>query len=236
MRTRVVSLLALLALPAALEAQVLPRIARRPTPPPAPLPPTSGPVARALEYHSSRWSAEAYGMVSNVRIPSGAGVMNYGALGTGTHGGYRFADRFTGTVDLTTSLFSSPMNVQTAEIGGRFSPLPFNPQIRPFLDFRASYLRVVDGYVPGDQSDYAQQSRYSRGFGGVTGAGFEYSLTNSFALTTEIAALRARMTAYGSNTPTGIPDANGYWMTSYRLAFGFKYSAGRVLNIKQTPH
>jgi hypothetical protein len=235
MRTRVSSLLALLALPAALEAQRLPSIARRPTPLPAPLPPTAAPVARALEYHSSRWSAEAYGTISNVRMPTGAGLMNFGAFGAGTHGGYRFADRFSGTVDLTTSLFGAPKNVQTAEVGGRFSPLPFNPEIRPFVDLRASYLRLSDNYVSGaDLND--QLAGYARGFGGITGAGFEYSLTNSFALTTEVAALRARMTIYDADTPTSIPGANAYWMTSIRLAFGFKYSAGRVLNIKQKPH
>jgi hypothetical protein len=238
MRTRALSLLSLLAIPVVLQGQILrlPRIGRRPTPPPAPLPPTGGPIAQTLEYHSSRWSGEGYGMMSNVRIPSGAGVLNYGTFSAGSRGGYRFADRFTGTVDLTTSLFGSPVDLQTAEVGGRFSPMPFNPQIRPFVDLRASYLRVLDAYAVPDQLDYEQTSRYSRGFGGITGVGFEYSLTNAVALSTEVSALRARMTNYSADTPSSIPSANDYWMTSFRLAVGLKYSAGRVLNIKQKPH
>jgi hypothetical protein len=44
------------------------------------------------------------------------------------------------------------------------------------------------------------------------------------------------MTNYSADTPSSLPSANGYWMTSFRLAVGLKYSAGRVLNIKQKPH
>src|ERR1700759_233481 len=72
MRTRFASLIVLLALPAALSAQVL-RTPRRPTvPPPAPLPPTGGPVAQLLEFHRSRWSSEAYTTFSDVRVPAGS--------------------------------------------------------------------------------------------------------------------------------------------------------------------
>ena len=176
-------------------------------------------------------------MMTNVRIPLAVGTVNYTALGAGTHGGYRLTDRFSGSVDLTSTLFSGPMNMQTAEAGGRFSPLPFNTQLRPFFDLRASYLRVYDSQeVPDGQFDYARTSRYSRGLGGITGAGLEYSLTSSFALMTELAAIRARMTTYSSSAPTSIPAANGYWMTSYRLAVGLRYSARRSMNIKQKPH
>src|SRR3954463_4321687 len=146
MRTRVVSSLVLLALPVVLSAQVVrrPTTARRPTPIPAPLPPTAGPVARALDYHRSRWSAEGYGLISAMRLPGASGIESYGAFGTGSHAGYRIADRFSAGVDLTTSLFNSAFEMQTAEAGGRFSPLPFNTQIRPFLDVRAMYLRTYD--------------------------------------------------------------------------------------------
>src|SRR3569833_1406276 len=96
MRVRLVSSVALLALPMALSAQVLPRVGRRPTPEPAPLPPTGGPIARSLELQRSRWTIDGYSLFSNIRVPAGGGVANYAAFGGGTHDGYRFADRFTG--------------------------------------------------------------------------------------------------------------------------------------------
>ncbi|HEY4304983.1 MAG TPA: hypothetical protein VGM82_10980 [Gemmatimonadaceae bacterium] len=236
MRTRAASLFVMLALPAALSAQIL-RIPRRGTPPPAPLPPTAEPVARALRVQQSRWSGEAYSLFSSVRVPgANGGSSNYATFGGGTHGGYRLNDRFTGTADITTSMFGSPINSSTVEVGTRFMPMPFDIDIRPFVDVRASYMYLSDTFTPQGGvvagNDY-QISRYGRGFGGITGAGFEYSLTNSFALSTELSALRGRMTAYHIDNPTSIPVGNSYWMTAYRLTVGFKYAGTRVSQLRE---
>lgn len=237
MRTRLVSFVALLALPVALSAQVLPRVGRRPTPEPAPLPPTGGPIARSLALQRSRWSMDGYSLFSNIRVPVGGTVANYAAFGGGTHAGYRFADRFTGTVDITSSQFGSPINASTAEIGTRFMPTPFDVEVRPFFDLRATYLYMSDNYnTPGAIGTNYLTTRYGNGVGAIAGGGFEYFLTNSFALSTELTAMRGRMTAYASNNPTAIPEGTRYWMTTYRLALGLRYSQTRVGNLVQKPH
>lgn len=234
MRTRVASLILLLALPAALSAQIS-RVPRRPTvPPPAPLPPTGGPVAQLLEFHRSRWSTEAYSLFSNVRVPAGQGTANYGTFGAGTHAGYRFGDHFTGTADITSSQFGSTATNSTMEAGTRFMPTPFEVDIRPFFDLRTSYMWLSDTYADAaGQGGPDRISRYGHGLGLIGGAGFEYSLTNSFALSTELTAVRGRMTVYGTNNTAGIPIGSGYSMTSYRLNLGLRYSATRVANLKQ---
>lgn len=238
MRTRLLSLVVLLALPAALSAQIL-RSPRRPTTPaPVPLPPTGGAVAKQLELHRSRWSTEAYSLFSNIRMPAGPSTASYATLGGGTHAGYRISDRFTGTADATTSQFGSPITSSTIEVGSRFMPMPFDVDIRPFVDVRASYMWLEDNFgIPNGQSaagDY-QVSRFGHGMGGIAGGGFEYSLTNSFALSTEVAAVRGRMTTYNTSNSAGIPVGNGYWMTQYRLTVGLKYSATRVAHMAQQP-
>jgi hypothetical protein len=237
MRTRVRSLIALLALPAVASAQVL-RTPRRPSrpPAPAPLPPTGGPVARALEVRQSRWSTEGYSLFSNFRVPAGEGVANYAAFGAGMHGGYRIVDRFAATFDATNSQFGAPVNSSTVELGTRFMPMPFATDIRPFFDVRAVYMWMTDQYgLPGSEFGPIgyEVTRYGRGGGAIAGGGFEYSLTNSLALSTGVSALRGRMTAYRSATPTTIPDGTSYWLTTYRLSIGLKYSAARIASRKQ---
>jgi hypothetical protein len=238
MRTRLVSLAVMLALPAALSAQII-RAPRRPTTPgPVALPPTGGAVAQVLELHRSRWSSEAYSLFSDVRVPAGGGTANYATFGAGTHGGYRISDRFTGTADVTTSQFGSPMSNSTMEVGTRFMPIPFDADIRPFVDVRGSYMWLEDNFaLPTGQSAAADYSvsRFGHGFGGIMGGGFEYSLTNSFALSTELSAIRGRMTTYNTNNTAGIPIGSGYWMTSYRLTLGLKYSATRVAHMAAQP-
>lgn len=242
MRARVVAFVALLTLPVALSAQILrrPPVGRNPTPSPVPLPPTAEPVARALQYHQSRWSAEGYSLFTNVRVATPNGVANYTNVGAGTHGGYRFGDHFSGTADLTSSFDGSPTETQTAEVGARYAPAPFEQQVRPFFDVRGSYLHMSDTFFSANNTvspvgDYAT-TRYARGFGGIVGTGFEISLTNSFALSTELSAMRGRMTAYRVNGPADFPNASAYWLTQYRLALGLKYSARRVTALRQNPH
>ena len=97
-------------------------------------------------------------------------------------------------------------------------------------------MAALDNFgLPSDQTgapDY-EISRYGHGVGVIAGAGFEYALTNSFALSTELSAVRGSLTAYNTNNTAGIPIGSGYWMTSYRLNLGLKYNATRLANLKQ---
>lgn len=244
MRTRAVVLTILLALPGALAAQriPLPRIGRRPTPQPAPLPPEAPPVAKALAYHRSRWSTEGYGMVSMLQVPdatSGA-LMTYTTMGTGTHADYRYRDHFSATLDLTLSPIGSPAVAGTFEAGSRYSPLPFDSEVRPYFDVRAGYVYLYDTfsssyYGGGNTPLYSDFGRYSRGFGGLVGTGFEYTLTNSLALTTGISAMRSRMTTYRLTGPGSLPAGSSFFSTTYRYTLGFKYNRVTALHMEQKP-
>jgi hypothetical protein len=246
--TRAVAAAALLTLASRLDGQGirLPRGGRTPVPQATPLPPEVPAVSRALAYKRSRWSGEVYPMVTAMQIPAVArGTGSYTTYGTGTRGDYRYTDRFSGTLDLTASFFGAAANTQTAEVGTRFHALPWNETLRPFLDVRAAYLRMSDQFVsptvagvgPGTLGQqYLAAERYSRGFGGVAGAGVEYSLTRSIALTTEVSTLRNRMTVYKLAGPATIPaDGRNYWLTSFRYSLGLKFNPVRALQMVQNP-
>lgn len=245
MRTRAVVAIALLVLPAGLTAQRLPRPPiRRGTPPQAaPLPPEAAPVARALAYKRSRWSGEVYSLINAVQFPTAdGGATSYTNFGLGTRGDYRYTDRFSATIDLTASALGSPVTTETAEIGTRFRPGPMDQALRPFFDVRAAYMHMYDlfampiaGSGSGLSHQYAQEARYSRGFGSVAGAGLEYSLTRSLALTTELTAIRSRMTAYRLIGPANVPNGSTYWMTSFRYTLGLKLNPVRALYLSQNP-
>src|SRR5262249_10579859 len=155
-------------------------------------------------------------MFSGVRLPTPSGATTSSLFSSGTQGGYRLNDHFTGTVDVTASVFGSQLSSQTAEVGGRYAPLPLDEPVRPFLDMRAAYLHVSDMFdIPAESAaipGYAM-TRYANGFGGIVGAGFAYSLTNSLGLSTELSAVRGHMNAYHTQSPTGIPYGTGYSMT-----------------------
>jgi opacity protein-like surface antigen len=198
-----------------------------------------------LAYKRSRWSAEGYSLITSLQVPAAAGgVTRYTSPGAGTRADYRYTDHFSATVDVTASIPGSAATAQTAEVGSRYSPLPWDRQIRPFLDVRAAYMSMYDLYamrtpasiVAGapDQQPI-EGGRYSRGFGGLGGAGFEYSLTHSFALTTEFSAIRNRMTMYRFTGPATIPNGNSYWMTSFRYTLGLKFNPVRTLRLTQNP-
>jgi hypothetical protein len=249
MRTRAFLVIALVVSSTDLGAQVVRRPRVEPPSPtrPAPLPPEAVPVSRDLAYKRLRWSADAYSLVSAMEVPAGPGVVSrYTAVGAGTHGGYRVTDMFSATFDVTASWLGGPSNMETAEVGSRFSPFPWEQRVRPFFDVRAAYARLYDtfgtGFVGptrlppvGATGDLAQEARYSRGFGGVAGLGFEYSLTNIIALTTELSAVRNRMTAFALDGPANIPIGTTYWMTTYRYALGIKFSPVRTLRLAQNP-
>jgi hypothetical protein len=247
MRIRTFALIALLALPTASSAQRirLPRGGRGATPQPAPLPPEAGPVSRALAYKRSRWSAEGYTLITSLQLPSvGGGVTRYTTPGAGTRADYRYTERWSATVDLTASLPGTPTTAETAEVGTRFSPLPWDRDLRPFFDVRVAYVHAYDAFstqtaasivagAPGRQ--FVEGTRYSRGLGSVGGLGLEYSLTPSFALTTEFSALRSRMSTYRSAGPAIIPSGSNFWMTSFRYTLGLKFNPVRALHATQKP-
>ena len=240
MRARALLLVALVVLPSAASAQRLPRprIGRRPTPEPASLPPQAGPVARSLAVRRSRWSAEGYALVSRFQVPEpGGGVSAYTALGTGTHADYRYTPHWSASIDLTASMLGSPSRVQTAELGTRYSPLSWDQPLRPFVDLRAGYMHMFDPFsfaTFGDPTPTGAPGaeRYTRGVGGVTGAGFEYSLTRSFALTTALSVMRSRMSTYRI-TPGTIPNGTSFWMTTVRYTLGLKFNPVRTLQFAQ---
>ena len=239
--------LTLPALPSASNAQGfrLPRIGRRSEPPPAPLPKEMPEVSRSLAYKRLRWSADGYSLLSSVRIPlGGIGVSSYSTLGTGTHAAYALTDHFSATVDASASFIGSPVETQTIELGSRYSPMTWEHSVRPFFDLRGGFMRLTDNYAlpPGTAiagggltTDPQLEYFYSRGFGGVAGVGTEFTLTRSLALSTEISTMRNRMTTYQRGGSGGIPQAQGFWMTNYRFAFGFKYSPVRTLHLAQNP-
>ena len=247
MRNRALVLTALLIAPAALSAQVrLPRGTRSAPPTAAPLPPEAPIVAKALAYKRSRWSAEAYTLVNTFQVPQGAGTASYTSFGSGTRADYRFSDHFAATIDLTASALGSPAISETGELGTRFRPGSLERRLRPYVDARAQFVHLYDtpnfasstgaiiGGIGGATTSSAGQ-RYSRGFGGVAGAGFEFSLTNSFALTSELLATRDRMSMYRLENPTSVPLASHYWMTSFRYTIGFRYNRASALHLAQNP-
>jgi hypothetical protein len=248
MRTRSFLLIALVSLPAVATAQAGARLPRggtsRPGTRPTDLPPEIPVVARALELRRSRWSGEGYSMFSAIQVPAGDGSTSYTAVGAGTRADFRFAEHFSATVDLTASFFGGFANTQTGEVGTRFLPSPRSAIVRPYFDVRAVYTHANDTYtipgtpdgpVGGPAQSRFETGRYSGGFGALAGAGFEYSLTNSFALTTELSALRTHMNSY---RVTGNPTLQGrtnYTMTAYRLTVGLKYNAVQALHLAQNP-
>jgi hypothetical protein len=251
MRTRTLITLAFFALPTVAGSQVgrLPRGPQRtPTDPAAPLPKEIPEVSRALAFRRSRWSTEAYSLISTVSAPAGAaGVTSYNTYGAGTHAAYRFTDAWSATADLTVSPLGGSSVSETAEFGSRFAALPWDEDyrsLRPFVDVRAVYMHMSDLYatpeqisggVPGGNRQLVNDTRYSRGFGAVAGAGVEFPLTSAWAFSTELSAMRNRMTAYQINGPAAVPGGPAYWMTSVRIAFGIKYNRVTAMHMSQTP-
>jgi hypothetical protein len=247
MRTRPVALAALLALPVVLTnpgsagAQAAPRLPRvgRGAPRAAPLPPEIPTVARALQYKRSRWLLEGYTMISTFQAQdvSGAGTSSFTGFGGGTRGGYRISDYVSGTADA--SLVSGGLvTAGTAEAGTRFSFMPRDQQLRPYVDVRGAFVYMRDVYAleqnglgSGSFREYTEGGRYSRGFGTVIGTGFEYQLRPSFAISTGMSGMRARMNAYRFRTAAEVPAQSNYWMTSYRYVLGIKYNPTRLLTV-----
>lgn len=241
MRIRALVFVALFSIPSLVDAQARPRIGRTPTPlQPAEKPPEIPVVSRSLAMHRSRWSGEAYAIVNANRVPTGDGVSFGSTFGAGSRADYRFGDRFSGTFDLTTTISGGLESGQTAEVGARFLPIRGNPQIRPYVDLRGAYLYMADafgtppGVLHGGTSTQFVQ-RYSRGFGAVAGAGADLFVSNDFAVTVTATGVRSRMTVHRIEDEAVLPVGSRYWMTSFRVAFGFKYNPAKALQFAQNP-
>jgi len=251
MRARVIVSVAgaaLLALPVVLSAQLRFPRGRRTSPQPATLPPEAPAVSRAQSYKRSRFTAESYSLLSMIQAPTSAGVASrYTTFGAGSRLGYSYREHWSATMDLTVSPYGGATTTATAEVGTRFSPLSWDEQVRPFLDLRGGYTRMYDEYATaanpsggigaggGFEQQYGNEARYAHGFGGIAGAGFDVSLTNSLALSTELMATRSRMSVYRLDGIASLPvGGTSYWMTAYRIAFGLKFNPLHTAHLAQT--
>jgi hypothetical protein len=243
----VVSLASALALPcvfpAGASAQIirLPHRGGRTQPTDRHLPPKIKPVAQATAYRRSRWSVESYPLISSVQVPGplGSGT-SYTVSGAGVMGEYRALERVSGTFDVTSSIPGTSMSMQTIEVGGRMHMVPSDRQLRPFVDVRAAYVHMNDLFAetvfaggPSPSQQFIQGMRYSEGYGGIAGAGLEYSLTARISVTTELSALRGRMTTYRLDAPTSFPTGDGaYWMTAFRYTIGLRFTPMHLVHLQ----
>jgi hypothetical protein len=249
MRLRTLFLVGLVAVPMGSNAQVgriPPRGGKTPVQP-APLPPEAPGVAKALAYKRSHWTAEAYSLISTVQVPTSSGTSSYTIYGAGTRGDYRFSDRLSTTMDMTVSPMGGSVITETGEVGLRFAPVAWDEEmrgVRPFIDARLGYMHMYDTFQSGlagaaasasPNQQFVESGRYSRGFGSVVGAGAEMFLTQTLGLTTELSAMRNRLTAYRLTNAAALPTNSRYSMTSIRLAVGLKYNAVRALQFSQNP-
>ena len=239
MRVRAVIAFAMLLLPGVSSAQRFPRPRIGPGPArPAPLPDRQPePIARALAYRRLRLSVESYPLVSHVQS-QGLSADGRGAawtmFGGGTRAEYRATRFVSATMDLTSSFLGSPVLVHTAELGVRLRAERSERRMYPFVDARVGYVAAFNaglgtfsdapyGY-PTPQGAYGV--RYSRGFGGIAGAGVEYTLTRTISLTSAASVMRSRLTAHDIGPgQAGMPN---FGMTSYRYTLGIKYNPVRL--------
>lgn len=236
MRVRALIAVALL-LPSITEAQVrapLPGVGggHRPSQP-VPLGPQPGVVARALDYTRSRYSVEGYPLISRAVTPgfaAGSPSTTSTSFGSGARLDWRLARYVSWTMDLTSSFLGGTSSAQTAELGVRFQEYNWDNRLRPFADLRAGYENASEsnaqaqGLGIGPASGLAGGSRYSRGFGAVAGVGADYSLTNTFALTTGVSAMRSNMSTYRTNGISVPMPGNDFAMTTYRFTLGLRYN------------
>jgi hypothetical protein len=240
MRVRAVVAIVSLLLPAASSAQRLPvpgTAGRRGPAQPVPLSPQPEPIARAVEYQRWNLSVESYPQFAYFRAPgiSSDGTSSWASLGAGTRAEYRLMPFVSATMDFTSSLLGGPAIVSTAELGARIRPERSERRIYPFVDARAGYIVASSRELTSAGEDPfgnlaipgANGSRYSRGFGGVAGAGLEYDLSRTFSLTTTASVLRTRLTSHQIQGAQPI-DAS-FAMTAVRYTIGLRYNPIRVL-------
>ena len=227
-----------LLLPSVSFAQVrAPRIGGARPGQPVPLGPQPEPIARAQALTRSRYSVETYPLISRVvssGFANGTRGSSWTSFGTGTRLDWRHTQYLSWTLDLTASYLGGLATTETAEAGARIGPQNWEHRVRPFADVRVGFEHAFDSGLQqelgiGPASGLSSGFRYSRGFGAVAGTGVDYSLTNTFALTTAVSAMRSNMTAYritGVSVPTADPS---FRMTTYRLTLGLKYNPVHML-------
>ncbi|MFL5617338.1 MAG: hypothetical protein ACJ79A_02965 [Gemmatimonadaceae bacterium] len=194
-------------------------------------------IARAQAFVRSRYSVEAYPLISRVEasgLGEGSPTARWTSVGTGTHLDWRQTDYLSWTMDLTASYLGGPAITETAEIGTRIRPENWNDRLRPFADLRVGFEHVSQSLSNQDlglSPAFIRSSavRYGSGVGAVAGAGMEYFLTNTLGLTTAVSVMRSRMTAYDFSGVSAPTAASSYRMTTYRLAVGLKYNHVRYI-------
>lgn len=220
-------------LPASLSAQRLPAPMIPPPAVPAPLPPQAAPVAQDLAYRRLRLSIETYPVVSVIRSPSysSAGAFpNWSTFGLGTRADYRLTRYLSATLDMTSSFLGGPALVETAEAGTRVARPRDEGRLRPFADLRVGYLATftknngVYGDVTGQFSPVAS---YSHGFGGIGGAGFEYTLSPMWALTTELSVMQGNVTSHAFEG--SVLTDRSFAVTAFRYSFGVRFNPVRYV-------
>lgn len=235
MRIRTVAAIALLALPATLSAQRLPRgvFGRgvgRAEPPPMALA-----IARQMSYRRMHFSIESYPVVNFVEAPpSATGVAHWTSYGGGTRADYRLNRFVSATFDVTSTILGGPAETQTAELGTRLHRERTESRAYPFLDFRVGYLQsynnffpAIDGIaIPGSRPG-GSGFRYSRGFGAITGGGMEYALTRRFSVTSGAFFMRSNVMGYGYSG--AMPARNRYMMNMYRITMGIRFNPVRMV-------
>lgn len=182
-------------------------------------------------------------MITLGEVPADNGALTrYTSFGTGLRGDYRFTDRWSATIDMTASYLFSPSITESGEIGTRYSPLPLDRELRPFFVGRLGYMHMYDTFLTSVSpslnggfggSDYDDVGRYTQGFGASLGTGVEFPLTQSLLLTSELSAMRNRMTTY--RIDGSLPDDRSFWMTGFRFAVGVKLNPMQTLHLDQKP-
>jgi hypothetical protein len=223
-----------LLLPSVSEAQLrVPQPGGRRPGEPVPLGAQPVVVARSQIYTRSRYSLEAYPLISHV-VASGSPSSSWTSVGSGTRLDWRLTRYVSWTMDLTSSFLGGVANTQTAELGLRIHEYDWARRLRPFADVRVGYENVSESYLQqqqlgvGPASGLAGTARYSRGFGAVAGVGAEYTLTNSIALTTGLSAMRSNMVPYRTNGLSVPTAGDNFTMTTYRLAVGLQWNPVRA--------
>ena len=237
MRMRSSIAIALLLLPGALSAQLLPTRGGRGPLRPVPMPEPAPAIARELSYVRMPFAIESYPMVSfyeSTGFAAQGAITSWSSLGMGTRADYRLTSFLSGTLDMTASLFGGPAYTQTLELGTRLGAARSERRAYPFLDLRVGYVHTFDSYFrPSPFADpfsplfsSSPGARYSQGLGTIAGAGMEYTLSRSFSLTAGGTMMRANMTTYGFD---GARPATGrYTLTAYRLSLGVRFNPVRM--------
>lgn len=226
MRIAAVALLAAVAIPVHLEAQIRRGPIRRPPPSiPPELPPAAPSVEKVLAYRRARLAIETYPFVN----------VNHSAVGStwitggfGSHAEYRFTPWVLGSLDLTVSSRGEPATSETAELGIRVMTDRIDARTRPYADVRAGFMRTDDpGFVrsSGTFPGYASQ-----GLGGVVGGGMHHDISRSFSLVTGASIMHGRLSSTGP-----VVESSSYSFTSYRFTLGLRYNRVRQVHTAAQP-